>query len=144
MKKLFLFLLLIAALASCGTAKQISTSNIAHGSQALQNSTKLDSIYIFKHDSIFTRIKGDTVYISKTSFRYRDRWHLKTDSINRTDTLKITNQNIITKTIAVEKKLSWFEHGFMILGKITMVILLLTVLYFAVKIYLRLKPKIIS
>ena len=55
------------------------------------NNIQRDSIYL--HDSIFVRIRADTVYLEKWHTRWRDRETVKTDTITLTE----------TKTETVEK-----------------------------------------
>ncbi len=57
----------------------------------LSNTIQRDSIYL--HDSIFVRIRADTVYLEKWHTRWRDRETVKTDTITLTE----------TKTETVEK-----------------------------------------
>ena len=92
-----------------------------------------DSIYI--HDSIFTLIKGDTVYIYKN----KETNHLinKVDTFIKTDTIKvpITITKTVTKTktqIKEVNKLYWWQRLLICLG--------LTVLIFGV-IYIIRKTK---
>ena len=55
------------------------------------NNIQRDSIYL--HDSIFVRIRADTVYLEKWHTRYKDRLVTKTDTVTLTE----------TKTETVEK-----------------------------------------
>ena len=71
------------------------------------------------HDSIFTLIKGDTVYISKS--KETNRLVNKTDTIIKTDTIKIPIE--ITKTVTKTEiqvketnKLYWWQKSLMYLG----------------------------
>ncbi len=47
------------------------------------NNIQRDSIYL--HDSIFVRIRADTVYLEKWHTRWRDRETVKTDTITLTE-----------------------------------------------------------
>jgi hypothetical protein len=115
-------------LVSCHPAKQISNTNTAIG-QTLTNIVKhLDSIYVYQHDSIYTLVKGDTIYTSKYITRYRDRWHIKTDSILKTDTLIFTKLDQQTKTLEVEKKLSLLQIFLIWWGSISLAIAILFII----------------
>lgn len=57
----------------------------------VSNNIQRDSIYL--HDSIFVRIRADTVYLEKWHTRWRHRETVKTDTIALTE----------TKTETVEK-----------------------------------------
>ena len=74
-------------LTACRTTQTMTDSNTNHVSNNIQR----DSIYL--HDSIFVRIRADTVYLEKWHTRWRDRETLKTDTITLTE----------TKTETVEK-----------------------------------------
>ena len=50
----------------------------------VSNNIQRDSIYL--HDSIFVRIRADTVYLEKWHTRWRDRETVKTDTITLTET----------------------------------------------------------
>ena len=50
----------------------------------LSDHIQRDSIYL--HDSIFVRIRADTVYLEKWHTRWRDRETVKTDTITLTET----------------------------------------------------------
>ena len=65
----------------------VTKTNAAHVTASLQR----DSIYL--HDSVFVRIRADTVYLEKWHTRWRDRETVKTDTITLTE----------TKTETVEK-----------------------------------------
>ena len=131
MRKIWLFILVIIALTSCRTVKYID--RIVVDSTEIEVpiiNTKIeyrdrflyDSIYV--HDSIFTLIKGDTVYISKN--KETNRLVSKTDTIAKTDTIKIPVE--ITKTVTQTEiqiketnKLYWWQKSLMYLGLIVLI-----------------------
>lgn len=128
MRKIWLFILVIIALTSCRTVKYIDRTVVDSTEiEVPVTNTKIeyrdrflyDSIYV--HDSIFTLIKDDTVYISKN--KETNRLVSKTDTIIKTDTIKIPVETtkIVTKTEAQIKevnKLYWWQRVFMYLGLI--------------------------
>ena len=134
MKKLWLFILITIVFISCKTPMHIDKTVIDSTETAVPiTNTKIeyrdrllyDSIYV--HDSIFTLIKGDTVYIYKN----KETNHLinKVDTFIKTDTIKvpITITKTVTKTETQVKevnKLYWWQRGLICLG--------LTVLIFGV------------
>ena len=131
MRKLWLFILVTIALTSCRTVKYIDRTVVDSTKIEVPiTNTKIeyrdrflyDSIYV--HDSIFTVIKGDTVYISKN----KETNHLirKTDTIVKTDTIKIPVE--ITKTVTKTEiqvketnKLYWWQKSLMYLGFIVLI-----------------------
>ena len=134
MKKLWLFILITIVFISCKTHTHIDKTIVDSTEFAVPIiNTKIeyrdkllyDSIYI--HDSIFTLIKGDTVYIYKN----KEINHLinKVDTFIKTDTIKvpITITKTVTKTetqIKEVNKLYWWQRLLICLG--------LTVLIFGV------------
>lgn len=128
MRKIWLFILVIIALTSCRTVKYIDRTvvdsteievPITNTRIEYRDRFLYDSIYV--HDSIFTLIKDDTVYISKN----KETNHLvsKIDTIIKTDTIKIPVE--ITKTVTKTEtqikevnKLYWWQRVFMYLGLI--------------------------
>lgn len=104
--KIISYLVLLALIfCDCkGTAPVIPTNT--HDRDSVRIEYRQDSIYIYKHDSVFVDRwqKGDTVFVTKTNYQtvYKDRLQWQHDSvyINLTDT--------IYNTVTVEKKGSMF------------------------------------
>ena len=135
MRKLWLFLTVILAITSCRTVKYIDRTVVDSTEIAVPiTNTKIeyrdrflyDSIYV--HDSIFTLIKNDTVYISKN--KETNRLVNKTDTIIKTDTIKIPVE--ITKTVTKTKtcvnevnKLYWWQKILMSIGGIVFVLIII-------------------
>lgn len=131
MKNLWLFILVIIVLISCRTVKYVDRTIVDSTEIAVPIvNTKIeyrdkylhDSIYI--HDSVFTLIKGDTVYISKN--KETNRLINKTNTIIKTDTIKVPVE--ITKTITRTEaqvreinKLYWWQKSLMYLGLIILI-----------------------
>ena len=141
MRKLWLFIIVTLALTSCRTVKYIDRNVVDSTEIAVPiTNTKIeyidrflyDSIYV--HDSIFTLIKGDTVYISKN----KETNHLinKTDTIVKTDTISVPIEitKIVTKTetsIKEVNKLYWWQKILMSIGGI---VFILIIIYIVLKI----------
>ena len=131
MRKIWLFILVIIALTSCRTVKYIDRTVVDSTEIKVPiTNTKIeyrdrflyDSIYV--HDSIFTLIKDDTVYISKN--KETNRLVSKTDTIIKTDTIKIPVEitKTVTKTEAQIKevnKLYWWQKSLIYLGLIVLI-----------------------
>lgn len=131
MKKVLLFILIIIALTSCRTVKPIDRTIVDSTEIEVPIiNTKIeyrdrfiyDSIYV--HDSIFTMIKGDTVYISKN----KEINHLisKTDTIIKTDTIHIPVKisKTVTKTetkVKETNKLYGWQKSLMYFGLIVLI-----------------------
>ena len=135
MRKLWLFIIVTLALTSCRTVKYIDRNVVDSTKIAVPiTNTKIeyrdrflyDSIYV--HDSIFTLVKGDTVYISKN----KETNHLinKTDTIVKTDTISVPIEitKIVTKTETSVKevnKLYWWQKILMSIGGIAFILIII-------------------
>ena len=131
MKKVWLFILIIIALTSCRTVKPIDRTIVDSTEIEVPIiNTKIeyrdrfiyDSIYM--HDSIFTMIKGDTVYISKN--KEINRLISKTDTIIKTDTIHVPVKisKTVTKTetkVEEANKLYGWQKSLMYLGLIVLI-----------------------
>ena len=131
MRKLWLFILVTLAFTSCKTVKYVDRTIIDSTEIEVPiTNTKIeyrdrflyDSIYV--HDSIFTLVKGDTVYVSKN--KETNRLVNKTDTIIKTDTIKVPVE--ITKTVTKTEvqvketnKLYWWQKSFIYLGLIVFI-----------------------
>ena len=112
----FLLVLLTFIFVGCKTQKSIQntekTDNFNSSTQ-INNSKQIDSIYIFKHDSIVIQQKGDTVFSTKflTKIMYLNK--LKVDTIVKTDTVRKEivkyEENIIVQKV---KFLDKVKYGF--------------------------------
>ena len=83
-------------LPACSAVRSSTESNHTR----LSNNIQRDSIYL--HDSIFVRIRADTVYLEKWHTRYRDRLVTKTDTV--------TNEVICTETVQVRYVPSFYKY----------------------------------
>ena len=131
MRKIWLFILVIIALTSCRTVKYIDRTIVDSTEIEVPIiNTKIeyrdrfiyDSIYV--HDSIFTMIKGDTVYISKK--KEINRLISKTDTIIKTDTIHVPVKisKTVTKTetkVEEANKLYGWQKSLMYLGLIVLI-----------------------
>ena len=95
-------------------------------------SVRVDSVYstlyhrdsIFERDSIFVAVKADTVYFTRTQYRYRDR-------IVR-DTLRVLHVDTLSRVVQVEKSLSRMEQIKMSLGEVFLWLLIAAAIVVAV------------
>ena len=85
--KNIVFLGFILALTACKTVQTATDTNQNHSANQVQR----DSIYL--HDSIFVRIRADTVYLEKWHTRWKEK------EIVRTDTVQVENIKVKTKEV---------------------------------------------
>lgn len=128
MKRVGLFFILVCFLTFFGcNPKQFVVEN---------NSTKIDSVYIFdlQYDSIYIKDsvfveKGDTITIYKERDKFVYKFEIDTIMSYKVDSV------YIEKPIIIEKELNWFENTMLILGKISLFIVLGVIIWNVVKWY---------
>ena len=112
----FLLVLLTFIFVGCKTQKSIQSTEKTdnfNSSTQINNSKQIDSIYIFKHDSIVIQQKGDTVFSTKflTKIMYLNK--LKVDTIVKTDTVRKEIVKYKENTIVQKVKfLDKVKYGF--------------------------------
>jgi hypothetical protein len=133
MKKyiLILFVLLIG----CRTIQTVQGPSTNHSTGNIDHSVQQNTNFIYVHDSTTITQKGDTIKIKVLKTIYVDRWHNKTDSIIKTDTLKVLTP--IYKNVEIE--LTWFQSLMLWVGKIASGIIILIGLYLLAKFSLKYK-----
>jgi len=129
MRRFIYIIVFLLLLSSCGLLKNQPTNTIVqHDTTTVyQNNTVFqhDSVYVYKDRYIYT--KGDTVYVTETSFK--DRWKIKEvhDTTYIEKSKDSQEQTVVTEY--VEKELTWFQKLFMALGKILSIAALLYIIY---------------
>ena len=98
-------IILVTTLCSCRSGKYIPVETVRTDSIYI-NHVQRDSIY--QHDSIYIREKGDTVWMEKYKYIYRDKIVRDTMYFNRTDTIR--------EPYPVEKELTHWQQMKLELG----------------------------
>lgn len=96
-------------LCSCRTIEYVPVEKVTTKVDSIFiNKVQVDSIY--ERDSIYFNIytNGDTVYLNKIKYLYRYIEKLRIDTVHHWH--EVNDTTTITKTIEVEKKLSWWEN----------------------------------
>lgn len=130
-----LILLAMALLNSCTTPKVIEREHtVVKTDTVYQQRMQRDSIFL--HDSIYVSQwqRGDTVRIETERWhtRYQDRIIRDTAYISCRDTVTQTR----TRTVTVERRLTQWQQAQIHLGRLTLLLLFLTVVYYLVRWYL--------
>ncbi len=112
MKNLSYILLLALLIGSCTTAKYVPVETVRVDSLFVAKAQR-DSI--FERDSVFVAVKADTVFYTRTQYRYRDR--VVRDTVFR---LKC---DTVTKVVEVQKKLSFWQQRKLELGGVAILII---------------------
>ncbi len=86
-----------------------------------------DSIYF--RDSVFLAVKGDTVFLEKYRYLYRDK--IVKDSIFKTDTIRVPYPVEVIKE--VKKPLSSWQNFQVWCGRIALLLATLAIVYFVLK-----------
>lgn len=85
--------------------------------------TQIDSVNVYKHDSIRITQRGDTVYYQTFKTLYRDRIKLKTDSVDK----YIRQQTTTTKYI--EKPLKPWQKALINTGILSILLGIIFIIY---------------
>lgn len=138
MRKLLIVLLLVLVVACSGSqnVERIIEVPVEVVKTEYINKIQYDSVYI--RDSIDRYIKGDTVFLTKVQKQIR--YKLKKDTVLQRDTVPkiVTVSNTIEKVVEVNKLSSW-QHAFIKLGEVMLLLLLGSLVYVIFKIYRKLK-----
>jgi hypothetical protein len=110
MKNSIITLIIIVLLTSCAGTAKLSSSEHASEREVqtrIQIQTQIDSVMIYKRDSIYIREKNDTVFVEKwhTLLKYRDR--IRTDTLRVSDTVTINHSVTETVEVEVNKLTGW-------------------------------------
>ncbi|MDE5575484.1 MAG: hypothetical protein K2I87_07215 [Bacteroidales bacterium] len=77
---------------------------------------QIDSVFIYKTDSVVIREKGDTLFIYQCRTEYRDRWRDRTDTV-------VVRDSIATDTpVVVYKTMTGWQNFQVWLGRIVLAI----------------------
>lgn len=87
------------------------------------NKMSIDSIYLY--DSVYLKEKGDTIFMEKYKYSYRDR--LRVDTVIQKDSI------LVPYPVIVEKKLTWWQRIKLEFADWYLLATLLVVGFFAVK-----------
>ena len=127
MKKVFFLLLTAYCLLLTGCKP---TQLIIHDIQ-YKDKFIHDSINVTKHDSIRITQKGDTVFYETFRTEFRDKYHLRTDSIYKYVDKSVMVDKLIYKE--VERKLTGWQRFFIFIGKWMSALFLLIGIIFLIK-----------
>lgn len=125
--KRILTILAVCLLTSCNHFKQIVEKPVYIHDTLTQQTYIHDSI--FRHDSTFVLLKGDTVYIDRTHTEYRYKLIHDTTSVIKEIPVEVTT----TEIKEVAKPLNWLEKTMIGLG----VCMLITIAVVAVRWYIK-------
>ena len=87
------------------------------------NKLSVDSIFMY--DSVYLKEKGDTIFMEKYKYSYRDR--LRLDTVIQKDSIRVPYP------VIVEKKLTWWQRIKLEFADWYLLATLLVVGFFAVK-----------
>lgn len=139
-----LLVTLVLCLCSCRAKKETATEHF-RDSVEFVHSAKADTLVVWKErtdsvivrDSVFTLVKGDTVFVKE--YHYRDRTNMAADVAyrasrdtvwrERTVTEYKTKTVTVTKTVKVEKPLRWWQTALMWLGGLTIATAIILLIY---------------
>ena len=124
MKKLVFIILAILMLSACNTTTKIVEVPVEVVKKEYIHNTKIDSVYI--RDSIDRWQKGDTLFITKYSTKYK--YLNRVDTVLKVDTIPKIISTTIEKKVEVNH-IYWYQKLLMWLGGITIIILIIVIIY---------------
>jgi len=124
MKKKIQIAALLLLCSACGTTKYIPLETVK---TEFRDKIVRDSI--FQYDSVFVKDRGDTVFFERYRYLFRDK--TVRDSIFRTDTIRVPFPVEVVKK--VKEQLSGWQNFQLWCGRIAIVAVLLSLVYFAFK-----------
>lgn len=83
---LLFVLAVLSMMAGCKQVQYVPVVTILHDSIYL---TQMQRDSILRYDSVYVADKGDTVWLEKFKYLYRDRWRVDTLVSVRTDTVSV-------------------------------------------------------
>ena len=124
MKKLVFIMLAILMLSACKTTTKIIEVPVEVVKKEYIHNTKIDSVYI--RDSIDRWQKGDTLFITKYSTKYK--YLNRVDTILKVDTIPKIISTTIEKKVEVNH-IYWYQKTLMWLGGIAVILLIVVITY---------------
>ena len=120
MKNVYSLLLLLSAffVNSCTITRYVPVESVRVDSVCVSQMQR-DSTY--ERDSIFVAIKADTVFLTKTQYRYRDRM--------LRDTVRVLRCDTIVKVVEVEKEPGLWQKKKLRLAETVLWLSLFAILY---------------
>lgn len=114
--------LILLVMTSCATPKPVVLERVINKTDTLYKTNyKADTFRV--HDSVYVEsyMIGDTIYKTKSVYKWRDRVSIKTDTIYKS----ILRADSIPVPVPVEHKATWWERTQMFAGKIAVVAVVL-------------------
>jgi len=127
---MYAIILFMMLMTSCRSVKYVPVESVRTETKYIDKLVqKHDSIYL--HDSIYSYIKGDTVFMDKYRTKFVNKYIFGTDSIysNKADSIRVP--------YPVEKQLTKWQKIEMNTGRITIISLIVLVLSSGVYIFVK-------
>jgi hypothetical protein len=125
----FALVMLLLFLSACkSTTPVVVSENRTESRLNGYRETITDSVFVFKHDSVFVKHKGDTVFV--------DRWRSSIEYRSKTDTVHVSDSIYVNKNVVEVKetnRLNGFQNFQIWCGRILLFAGLLIVVYLLVK-----------
>jgi len=131
---MYTIILFMILLTSCRSVKYVPVESVRMETKYVDKLVqKHDSIYL--HDSIYSYIKGDTVFMDKYRTKYMNKYIFGTDSIylNKTDSIRVP--------YPVKKQFTKWQKVEINTGMITIIALIVLVISSGVYIFVKDKIK---
>lgn len=134
----YLIFILIIFFFSCKTTEEIKY--VEKIKIQYVDKLKVDSIYKFERDSFYSYTKGDTVFTGKISKTYHFKFQYLKDSLDNRDTIR--TETILK--VPVQRSLTRYQKFLIEVGKWTIIILTISIIYFGIKYLAAARKKILN
>lgn len=117
-------MLLVVMLSGCTTIKEVPVEKVVTKTE-YRDRLQYDSIYT--RDSIYLQDKGDTIYLSKYKYIYRDKLVRDTAYVHRIDSIQVPYK------VEVEKKLNMWQKVKIDIGGYAVIVILVLIVWLLYK-----------
>lgn len=104
-------LMIVLSSVSCGSKKPATTTATAESRSSNNFERKIDSIFIYIHDSVFVKVGADTVWKERYKTIYRDK--VKIDTVVKIDSVMV--DTLVTETVETNV-LRWWQKWLIYAG----------------------------
>ena len=132
--RMYTIILFMMLLTSCRSVKYVPVESVRTETKYIDKLVqKHDSVYL--HDSIYSYIKGDTVFLNKFRTKYVNKYIFGTDSVyfNKTDSIRVP--------YPVEKQFTKWQKVEIATGRITIIALIALILSSGIYIFVKYKER---
>lgn len=121
----------VCVFALCGCQTKYIAVPEYHTEYVVRTDTFIQRDSVYRYDSVFVKVQGDTVVMERWATLYRDRWRKKVvrDTIIKTDSIRVP--------FPVERKATFWEKTKQDAGAVLIVLVMLAAVVLLGRYYIR-------